>query len=189
MPPSPGAGSAPYGKIVNNFTPQSPTGIVGSDPVQLATLWTTEAIQFPYEHYEVRTFYSYDRGIVKMPVAAPDGTPAAIVKVCAAHGTKVIAYAASRKVNKPALPALEPDSANQVFKFEHHENRALQSEPDGATLFYSFAGFYVYELLTPLSPNVNPGDTLNFAQPPTFTGDVTMNRLRNDDFVTGITVE
>jgi len=189
-PPSPGDDASPYVAATVTSVPDPTPGV--GDLVAQANLWVNTALQYPYEFYEVRTFYEWDRGVVKMPAAAADGTQAAIVKVSAAHGRKVVAYAAHRNVAKPELPRAETDSANQVLKFEWHHNRHALLGDDGWVPSYWFGGYYVYELLVPLSPN-RTGDQLNFAQPPTWAkgdgSDVTTNRLTPSDFVGGITAE
>lgn len=147
----------------------------------------TTAIQSPYDFYRVRTFRDRDTGIRKMPVAGTrvPPSPAEIIQVCSPFGRKVVAYACRRSLVKPELPQAEPDSANQVLRYESHEEEALDLDVDGGTFFYVCWGMYVYEYLIPLSPST--GQPLSFGQPPTFDGSTGSHQITPSDFIPGIT--
>ena len=184
-PAIPPAGTSnPYGTLVNNPATVVPSG--GGDPVATASLWAASAIQQPYDFYEVRTFRDRDTGVRKMPVAGPRiGTAAEIIQVCAPFGRKVVAYATRRTLVKPQLPVVEPDSANQILRYESHEERALELAADGGTFVYTCWGVYVYEYAIPLSPST--GQPLSFGQPPTFDGSTGSHQITPSDFIPGIT--
>lgn len=184
LPPSPGLTPTPYQDYFPAGTPAVPTG--GGDPTGQVGLWLASAIQYPYEVYEVRTFLSWDEGLISLPVAGPPGTPAEIIRVSAGQGAKVVAWFGRRKGSKIQAPQQEANTATQQFSGERVLLDSAKLLADNVTWVYTWAGFYLYLLTRRVSPNV--GDSVSFGQPPYAQGSATTNVFGPADLNTGITI-
>ncbi len=184
IPPSAGITSHPYVDYFPSGTIENNTG--GGDPTAQANLWMESMRQFPYETYEVRTFLSWDEGVITLPVASVPGTHAELVRLHAGCGEKVVTWFARRKAVAIQAPAQESNTATQVFAGEVINLKTAVLQPDGVTWLYTWAGFYRYLLVRRVSPNV--GDQVSFGQPPYASGSATANVFAPADLTLGITV-
>ncbi len=183
IPPA-GQTANPYEEYAPGGGPIVPGG--GGDPAEQANLWLASMTSNPYETYEVRTFLSWDEGVITLPVASVPGTHAELVRLHAGWGAKVVAWFARRKGAPIQAPLQEPNTGVQDFAGEEIALKTGVLLPDGVTWLYTWAGFYRYLLVRRVSPNV--GDQVSFGQPPYASGAATANVFAPADLTLGITV-
>lgn len=184
IPPSAGLTPHPYVDYTPSGSPVVPTG--GGDPAGQATLWTQAMYDSPYRGYQVRTFLTWDEGVISLPVAGPPGTRAVIIRLHAGKGEKAVAWFARRLLNNPQAPPQEANTTTQVFAGEQIILQLAELQPDGMTWLYTFAGLYRYLLTRRVSPNV--GDSVSFGQGPYASGSASANVFAPADLTSGITV-
>jgi hypothetical protein len=151
-----------------------------------AALWSSQQLAQEYEFFSLEIVYNFDRGTAKMPIQGKDGLKSRVVKVNAPTGWKLVLFAGRRIGQQPVLPVREADTDNQTFKKQIIRCTASQiGDVVGGVINYTVSGFYLYDLLVPLDPNL--GDSLQSGQPPYFYGNPCTNLITPTVLDTSVT--
>src|SRR5262245_46928475 len=104
----------------------------------------TEFLESPYTEYQVQTTYENDEGILQMPVAGPDPTPAVIIRTHAPCTRKIVRWVAERQGGMPTLPDPEPPTTTQFLKRSLIARASKKLNADGITHRWRVEGMFEY---------------------------------------------
>ena len=107
--------------------------------------------------YTIDTYYDWDYGLVKVPMAAPDGMAARIVKTHAQTGRKTVVWTTERDMGRPVCPHWDTGNPNEVLVFKRIIPANALFNVDGRPI-WRITGMYIYELLLPL--DLDKGDSM-----------------------------
>jgi len=159
------------GQFVSGPLPNAPS----PQPSKVAASEATN----PDTTYSWVVDYTEDTGILELPIAGPDGTPAMIVKTSAIYGYKLITWLAERIGAPPVLPSTAPaDPANEKYAGMTLTNGILAVTPDGTRAIYRRGGTYKYALLNPVNFATKG---LAGAKPP-WAPNIGQNVIKSGDF-------
>jgi hypothetical protein len=140
-------------------------------------LFTSDQGQAPYSSYQLETSYQMDNGYRQLSVGTAAPGPCELVKLHAAIGRKIITFSITRKSKRPVVPAIDPDTTDQVLESAIITPSAPQPTADGSNVEYGVTGVYTYLLLTPLIT----GDELPMGNIPALTGQFDTYVLDDND--------
>ncbi len=110
-------------------------------------------VTFPYLFYEVSVDVVTDSGTIAMPGTGFGdlGNIAAGVKVSGMKAQLVVTWAMGRMGAPCEMPVYETDNPNLVPVRATVTKNNIEMSPDGTTFTHWAAGFYIYEILNPIT--------------------------------------
>ena len=134
------------------MTIQKDTPIFASLLQRVAAAWSDDHAVAPYELYALTTHFDDGFSVVPQPLAGPDGTQVAHIKLQSAYSLVTVTWAASRAGEHPAAPnPIPPPGSNFVLLNRRTSPEAPRLYPDGVTRMYAITGVYTYSLVNPLT--------------------------------------
>lgn len=119
---------------------------------QVAAAWSVDHTAYPYGMYALSIDYHDGFSVVPQPLAGPDGTQVAHIKLQSAYSLVTVTWSAARAGEHPACPnPAPPPGSNFVLLDRHTTPSAPQLHPDGATRLYAITGVYTYSLVNPMT--------------------------------------
>lgn len=112
----------------------------------------------PYDTYQIETTTKMDSGNVQMP-ATGVGTNGHISAIVKSHGGMMqvtTSWVAGRTGKPPQLPSYESPDPNVVPLSGSVVASAAEYNPDGTSMTYMVAGYYVHAILDPTKHQIAP---------------------------------
>ena len=175
----------PSGSGNADVTP-TPGAIDDSQPGVIAdsSIFSASMAAAPYTLYRIRSEYSYQSGLMGVPVAsAIPNTSAEMICVHAPFSRRVVHWTAERFGALPELPSPSTGSSNEVLLAYRIIPEAPQPRRAAGDYLYQVSGVYEYQLLIPL---VFGTDSIPSSALPCTTVPATSNSLLNYSFITGV---
>lgn len=135
-----------------------------ADFFETTALWTTDALEIPYDFYGQRQFFEWFGGAEQVPVAAPnfpspqgipltspyERAPCEIIQTVAAYGRRIVQFAAQRQGGPPFVPHPFPNDENQYLLKALFSLDAPPLQEDGQTSLIRVGGTYIYACFRPI---------------------------------------
>jgi len=130
-----------------------------------------------YDQYSMQTAYTWNTGILQLPVQGPFGTACKIVQVHAPMGQKIVSWRAMRTGGMPKLPPTKPTNSNEVLASTVVKPAVTSKMADG-NIQVMVEGQYTYFLRKP----VTSLDEMAMGVCPFDPADPTGNTIKPVDF-------
>ncbi len=110
------------------------------------TQFSDATLEFLFTNYAIDVVYDSVAGVIQLPVANDEPTPAIFISTSAELSKKVVRWTAERAGQWPSIPSIDTGNTNEVYLSKRVVPAAPELQPDNANYIYRVSGEYYYGL-------------------------------------------